>query len=111
MGFYAPAQIVRDAREHGVEVRGVDVDYSDWNCTLEPCADGFALRLGMRQVDGMRAEAAHRIMAARDMPFADVADLKARAKLDRGTVRRLAAADAMRTWGSTGGRRCGRRRG
>ncbi|MGB3244787.1 MAG: error-prone DNA polymerase [Sulfitobacter sp.] len=99
MGFYAPAQIVRDAREHGVEVRGVDVDFSDWDCTLEPCGDGFALRLGMRQVDGMRAEAAHRIVAARDMPFADVAELKERAKLDRGTVRRLAAADAMRNMG------------
>ena len=99
MGFYAPAQIVRDAVEHGVEVRGVDVDFSDWDCTLEPCADGFALRLGMRQVDGMRAEAAHRIVQARDAPFEDVADLKARAGLDRGTVRRLAAADAMRSMG------------
>ena len=48
MGFYAPAQIVRDAREHGVEVREVDVNYSDWDCTLE---DG-ALRLGLRQIDG-----------------------------------------------------------
>jgi error-prone DNA polymerase len=99
MGFYAPAQIVRDAREHGVEVRGVDVDFSDWECTLEPCGRGFALRLGLRQVEGMRAEAAHRIVAARDMPFADVADLKERARLDRGTVRRLAAADAMRNMG------------
>ncbi|MFK7835221.1 MAG: error-prone DNA polymerase [Sulfitobacter sp.] len=99
MGFYAPAQIVRDAREHGVEVRGVDVDFSDWDCTLEPCGAGFALRLGMRQVDGMRQEAAHRIVAARDAPFEDVADLKTRAKLDRGTVRRLAAADAMSNMG------------
>jgi len=99
MGFYAPAQIVRDAVEHGVEVRGVDVDFSEWDCTLEPCADGFALRLGLRQVDGMRADAAHRIVAARDAPFVDVADLKERAKLDRGTVRRLAEADAMRTMG------------
>ncbi|MEP5728916.1 MAG: error-prone DNA polymerase [Sulfitobacter sp.] len=99
MGFYAPAQIVRDAKEHGVEVRGVDVDFSDWDCTLEPCHTGFALRLGMRQVDGMREDAARRVMAARDVPFEDVADLKARAKLDRGTVRRLAAADAMRNMG------------
>ncbi len=99
MGFYAPAQIVRDAKEHGVEVRGVDVDFSDWDCTLEPCGGGFALRLGMRQVDGMRVEAAHRVVAARDEPFKDVADLKARAKLDRGAVRRLAAADAMRNMG------------
>ena len=54
MGFYAPAQIVRDAREHGVEVREVDVNHSDWDCTLE---DG-ALRLGLRQVDGLQREAA-----------------------------------------------------
>ena len=99
MGFYAPAQIVRDAREHGVEVRGVDVDYSDWNCTLEPSPDGFALRLGMRQVDGMREDAAARIMAARDRPFEDVADLKTRARLDRGQIRKLAEADAMRNMG------------
>jgi error-prone DNA polymerase len=99
MGFYAPAQIVRDAREHGVEVRGVDVDFSDWNCTLEPSADGFALRLGLRQIDGMREDAAARIMAARDSPYADVADLKTRARLDRGQIRRLAEADAMRNMG------------
>ncbi len=99
MGFYAPAQIVRDARDHGVEVRGVDVNFSDWHCTLEPCGAGFALRLGLRQVDGMRAEAGTRVMAARDAPFADVADLKTRARLDRGTIGRLAAADAMRGMG------------
>src|SRR5919106_5739315 len=53
MGFYAPAQIVRDAREHGVEVRPVDINFSDWDCTLEPLAassDRRALRLGLRQV-------------------------------------------------------------
>ncbi|MEP2921835.1 MAG: error-prone DNA polymerase [Sulfitobacter sp.] len=99
MGFYAPAQIVRDAREHGVEVRGVDVNYSDWDCTLEPCEGGFALRLGLRQVDGMQREAAGRIMAARDVPFTDVGDLKTRARLDRGAIGKLAAADAFRSCG------------
>ncbi|MGR3650641.1 MAG: error-prone DNA polymerase [Roseovarius sp.] len=99
MGFYAPAQIVRDARDHGVEVRAADVSYSDWNCTLEPCADGFALRLGLRQIDGMGEEAALRIMAARDTPFANVGDMKARARLGVGSLRRLAAADAMRSLG------------
>ncbi|MEH6646402.1 error-prone DNA polymerase [Sulfitobacter sp.] len=99
MGFYAPAQIVRDAREHGVEVRGVDVNYSDWDCTLEPCAEGFALRLGLRLVDGMRKEAAGRMMAARNDPFVDVADIKARARLDRGMIGKLAAADAFRSCG------------
>ncbi len=99
MGFYAPAQIVRDARDHGVEIRGVDVNYSDWNCTLEPAGNGFALRLGLRQVDGMQATAGQRIMHHRDTPFADVANLKSRAALDTGAIRRLAAADAMRSMG------------
>ncbi len=99
MGFYAPAQIVRDAREHGVEVRAVDVNYSDWDCTLEPCEGGFSLRLGLRQVDGMRRDAGLRIMGAREVPFADVGDLKARARLDRGIIGKLAAADAFRSCG------------
>ena len=100
MGFYAPAQIVRDARAHGVEVRGVDVNFSDWDNTLEPIGpDTFALRLGLRQVDGMRADAAARLEAARAHPFADIAELRARARLDAGTLRRLAAADAMRSMG------------
>ena len=99
MGFYAPAQIVRDARDHGVDVRDVDVNFSDRDCTLEPCEGGFALRLGLRQVDGLGEEAARRIMSARDTPFVDVADLKARSGLDVGSTRRLAAADTMRSMG------------
>ncbi len=99
MGFYAPAQIVRDARDHGVEVRPVDVNYSDWNSTLEPGETGFALRLGLRQIDGMRQEAALRLMDRRDAPYANAAELKSRAALDAGSVRKLAAADAMRSMG------------
>ncbi|QIK42303.1 error-prone DNA polymerase [Pontivivens nitratireducens] len=99
MGFYAPAQIVRDACDHGVEVRAADVNYSDWDCTLEPCAGGFALRLGLRQIDGLQCEAGLRIMVARDGPFTDVEGLKERARLDVGSLRRLAAADAMRSMG------------
>ena len=162
MGFYAPAQIVRDARDNGVEVRPVDVTASDWDCTLEKghstcplcgesgdrpqgvakrrgasgappvqaamatgaggrcpacgraegSGDGgrpvevpdqvrgvsrrLALRLGLRQIDGMREDAAERIMEARAVrPFADVADLKRRARLDASTMRRLAEADAL----------------
>jgi error-prone DNA polymerase len=56
MGFYAPAEIVRDAREHGVEVRHVDVNFSDWDNTLEPLKGGLALRLGFRQVGGFRED-------------------------------------------------------
>ncbi|WP_108483515.1 error-prone DNA polymerase [Oceaniglobus ichthyenteri] len=99
MGFYAPAQIVRDARDHHVEVRTVDVNYSDWNCTLEPCGGGFALRLGMRMVDGLQETAAYRIMARREMPYGDVGDLKSRATLDVKSIRQLAAADCMRSMG------------
>ncbi len=105
MGFYAPAQIVRGAADHGVEMRPVDVAFSDWDCTLEPSgldaagAPAFALRLGLRMIGGMREDAARRIVAARDGPYADMAELKERARLDAGTIRRLAAADAVRSMG------------
>jgi error-prone DNA polymerase len=91
MGFYAPAQIVRDAREHGVEVREVDVNHSDWDCTLE---DG-ALRLGLRQVDGLQREAADRVVARR--PYASVEELRSRGRVPVHAIQRLAAADAFRS--------------
>ncbi|SEQ29794.1 error-prone DNA polymerase [Loktanella sp. DSM 29012] len=97
MGFYAPAQLVRCARDHGVTVRPVDVNTSEWDCTLEPAGRGFALRLGMRQIGGLRAEAAARIVAARDAPYTDVKDLHTRAGLSAAIVRRLAEADAVRS--------------
>ncbi|WP_322895481.1 MULTISPECIES: error-prone DNA polymerase [unclassified Yoonia] len=98
MGFYAPAQIVRDAREHGVIVRAADVNFSDWDTTLEPLSpDVFAVRLGLRQIDGMRRDMAQRMMDARARPFTDLKDLKDRTSLDAGTMRKLAAADAMRS--------------
>lgn len=98
MGFYAPAQIVRDAREHEIIVRAPDVNYSDWDNTLEPLERGvFAVRLGLRQVDGVRQGMAQRIMDARQNPFTDLSDLKRRARLDAGTMRKLAAADAVRS--------------
>ncbi len=98
MGFYAPAQIVRDAREHKVIVRAPDVNYSDWDNTLEPISPGvFAVRLGLREVDGVREEMAERMMRARQQPFTDLADLKKRARLDAGTMRKLAAADVVRS--------------
>jgi error-prone DNA polymerase len=99
MGFYAPAQIVRDAREHGVELREVDVNFSGWDNALEPSGNSFALRLGLRQIDGLRQDAAERLMAARDEPFADLPDLVTRARLDGRTIRALAAADAFRSMG------------
>ncbi len=97
MGFYAPAQIVRDAREHGVAVRAVDVNESDWDCTLEP--DG-AMRLGLRQVDGLRKDEALALVEARGKrPFADVEELRHRTRIGVATIQRLAAADAFRSMG------------
>ncbi|EBA13079.1 error-prone DNA polymerase [Roseobacter sp. CCS2] len=98
MGFYAPAQIVRDAREHGKIVRAPDVNYSDWDNTLEPIAPGqFAVRLGLRQIDGVREDMAQRIVDARQQPFDSLTDLKTRARLDAGTIRKLASADGVRS--------------
>jgi len=93
MGFYAPAQIVRDAKEHGVEVLEVDVNHSDWDCALE---DG-ALRLGLRQVDGLQREAAERVVAKR--PYRTVEELRSRGKVPVHAIQRLAAADAFRSMG------------
>jgi error-prone DNA polymerase len=89
MGFYAPAQIVRDAREHGVEVREADVNHSDWDCTLE---DG-ALRLGLRQIDGLRSADVELLVAAR--PYASVEELRRRGRVPVHAIQRLAAADAF----------------
>ncbi|MBT0781015.1 error-prone DNA polymerase [Paracoccus sp. pheM1] len=99
MGFYAPAQIVRDARDHGVTVLPADVNISAWDNTLEPCDGAFALRLGLRQIDGLSEALAGRITAARDEPYADLADLKARAGLDARAIRLIAAADGLRSMG------------
>ncbi|WP_246449216.1 error-prone DNA polymerase [Sphingomonas sabuli] len=155
MGFYAPAQIVRDAIEHGVEVRPIDVNHSEWDCTLEvveepevvrpersaerevegrerrrpstslgtngssrqrswgstaiggkpwapdslpPPAPRMALRLGLRQVDGLRLDAATRIVAARgDRPYTGVEDVRARSGAGVSEITRLAEADAFRS--------------
>ena len=97
MGFYAPAQLVRDARAHGVEVRPVDVCASEWDCTLEPEGDGQpALRLGLRLVRGLSQAGAARLVGARTgSGFAGVRDLARRAGLDRGDLEALAAAGAF----------------
>ena len=90
MGFYAPAQIVRDARDHGIEVRQPDVNYSGWDTTLEPTGAGrFAVRLGIRQIEGLPQEGGQLIMARRDRPYSNLRALQKRAG--------LAAADAFRS--------------
>ncbi|MGZ9098845.1 MAG: error-prone DNA polymerase, partial [Brevundimonas sp.] len=97
MGFYAPAQLVRDAIEHGVQVRHPDVNASDWDAALERRVghDQCALRLGMRSIDGFKKVWAEAIVAARvNGPFADLDDLRRRAALPPSALDRLAEADA-----------------
>ena len=96
MGFYAPAQLVRDARDSGVEVRPISVNHSLWDCTLELRTDGaLALRLGFRQIKGLRAEDADWIAAARGNGYPDVESLWRRAGVKPDTLERLAEADAF----------------
>lgn len=100
MGFYAPAQIVRDARAHGVEVRPVCVQASYWDNVMEPDGrDGLALRLGFRQVRGLREEDAGWIAAARGNGYREVADLWRRAGIAPAAVARLAEAGAFAALG------------
>ena len=117
MGFYAPAQIVRDAIDHGVEVRAPDVNHSDWDNALEPgqrSADHLhkrhgemasdvrahrALRLGFRQVDGLKEDEIKSFVAARGRGFDSVRDVWLRGALRPSTIERLADADAFASLG------------
>jgi error-prone DNA polymerase len=106
MGFYAPAQIVRDAREHGVEVRPVDVGHSHWDCTLEPGKTGErgetsapALRLGFRQIKGFRETDAAALVEHRGDGYASVRAVWRRAGLTPAALETLANADAWRSLG------------
>jgi error-prone DNA polymerase len=102
MGFYAPAQIVRDAREHGVEVRPIDVNASAWDNGLERRADtALAVRLGFRQITGFRESWAQAITAAREAgPFPSIEHLARRACLPQRALRLLADADAFGSLGA-----------
>ena len=96
MGFYAPAQIVRDAREHGVEVRPVCINASYWDNVLEPDGrGGLALRLGFRQIKAMREDEADWIAAARGNGYRDVAAVWRRAGTPPRLLETLAEADAF----------------
>jgi error-prone DNA polymerase len=101
MGFYAPAQIVRDAREHGVEAREADINFSARDSTLENCEEsGPALRLGLRQIDGLQEDQMQRLTAARERgSFRSVHDLWQRCGLKLPSLEKLAAADAFRSIG------------
>jgi len=111
MGFYAPAQIVRDAIEHGVPVRPVDVNHSDYDCTLEGDvaaagadaaksswgATGPALRLGFRRIKGLREDHAHRIVQCRreSGPYTSIEQFHCASGLPKSVIHRLAEADAF----------------
>ena len=96
MGFYAPAQIVRDAREHSIEVRPICVNNSNWDNHLEKRTDGaLALRMGFRQIKGMRKEDADWIVNARGNGYNDIPSLWHRAGVTSGALERLAEADAF----------------
>lgn len=96
MGFYAPAQIVRDARDHGVELRPICVDHSAWDNTLERRADGrLALRLGFRQIKGFREQDAETIASRRGNGYPDPETLWLRTGLAPAVLERLAEADAF----------------
>jgi error-prone DNA polymerase len=96
MGFYAPAQLVQDARRHGVEVRPVDVVASAYECSLEAAQPAPAVRLGLVMVKGLSEEGARRVVAARsDTSPSSVEDLARRAALDRRDLRALSAAGAF----------------
>ena len=98
MGFYAPAEIVRDAREHGVEVRHVDVNFSTWDNTLEPDDNGgLALRLGFRQVDGFQEKWAIELVNHRGNRYGTVGDVARRAKLPKRALIILAEADCFQS--------------
>jgi error-prone DNA polymerase len=119
MGFYAPAQIVRDARDHGVEVRGPDVNHSNWDSTLESgprAADGLhdlhramrddirathAIRLGLREIKGMSEDDARLIVARRGANYDSVRDVWLRTRLSPRVLERLADADAFSSLGLT----------
>ncbi|MCW5664614.1 MAG: error-prone DNA polymerase [Piscinibacter sp.] len=99
LGFYAPAQLVRDARAHGVEVRPVEATLSAWECTLEGEGEGLRpVRLGLNRIDGLAEEAGRRLVQARaERAFESVEDLARRAALNAHDLHVLARADALRS--------------
>ncbi len=98
MGFYPPRALVSDAQRHGVAVRGIDVQHSAWDCTLEPGrGPRHALRLGLRLVKGLSEEVGQTVVRARETggPFRDLPDVARRTGLGAGALQRLAQADAF----------------
>ncbi|MBB5394793.1 error-prone DNA polymerase [Mucilaginibacter sp. AK015] len=100
MGFYQPAQIVQDARNHGVQVLPIDVNYSEWDNTLELKGDRkYAVRLGFRQSKGLREEDMLTLTAMRNQGYVHIDQLRA-AGVPEAALEKLAAADAFRSMGA-----------
>jgi error-prone DNA polymerase len=117
MGFYAPAQIVRDAADHGVEVRPIDINHSDWDNVLEPGPEAakrlhqrhtgmqadikstHAMRLGFRQAKGLKQEEMDQLVARRGRGYDSVRDVWLRSGLPASSIERLADLDAFRSLG------------
>jgi len=104
MGFYQPAQLVRDARAHGIEIRPADVNFSAWDCTLEaptlPSQGGsHAVRLGFRLIAGLNQDELKKLIAARGNGFSSIERLAAVAGISRFCIERLAEADAFHSLG------------
>ncbi|MEN8723184.1 MAG: error-prone DNA polymerase [Alphaproteobacteria bacterium] len=97
MGFYAAAQIVRDAREHGVAVLPPDVNFSTWDNQLEHTLDGPALRLGLRQLKGFKQDSADKLLIHRHNGYDSLRHLKLRAGLGHADLVRLAQGDCFRS--------------
>lgn len=103
MGFYAPAQLIGDAKSNGVEVRSIDINHSDWDLALEPCQTGsgqVAIRLGFRLVSGLKLVDATTIVACRNQrPFESLDDFARRTGLSNAVLSRLSLADAFNSVG------------
>ncbi len=117
MGFYAPAQLIRDAKEHGVVIRAADINWSDWDCTLEPdefdtgkiqnrhaemrsvIKSNHAVRLGLRQIKGLAEDDVTRLVEMRGKGYSTVYDLWLRSGLSMKAMKRLANADVFRSIG------------
>jgi error-prone DNA polymerase len=100
MGFYHPAQLVRDARQHGVEIRPIDVNASEWDCTLEPLdSKRHAVRLGLRMTRGLAEKDGQRIVTTRSQHYLSVLDVSRRAQAPVEALVQLAKADAFGSMG------------
>ena len=99
MGFYSAATLIEDGKRHGVPIRPVDIQVSEWDCTIE-MGEKAAVRMGLRYVKGLRVEDGARIIAAReDGPYRSAEDAARRARVDTATLARLAESDALQGFG------------